>query len=227
MTSLYDELGVAADAGAGDIKRAYRKAAKRTHPDNHETGDRAAFDRVQRAWLILSDADRRARYDRGEPVDEDLMGGGESMVISLLAKFFTVVLAKFDPQYDDLVGETRKLIELSIDTGRKQLDKTRKAIDAFEKAQGRLTTADDRNILGGVIASRLADERRRLVATEAELTLHADVLDLCNAHSYRADPRPASAGWPSASRDRNRPEDDLILDLMMEQLLRKGRRSGR
>ena len=65
---LYSILGVAKGAGAGDITKAYRKLAKKLHPDLNP-GDKAAeekFKQISAAYSILSDAEKRGRYDRGE-----------------------------------------------------------------------------------------------------------------------------------------------------------------
>ena len=65
---LYAVLGVARDATAEEIRKAYRKIAKTSHPDLNP-GDKAAearFKAAQAAWDILGDAEKRARYDRGE-----------------------------------------------------------------------------------------------------------------------------------------------------------------
>ncbi|HRE47554.1 MAG TPA: molecular chaperone DnaJ [Aggregatilineales bacterium] len=62
---LYDILGVAKNASTDDLKRAYRKLAKQYHPDtNKEDGAEETFKEVNAAYAILSDADKRARYDR-------------------------------------------------------------------------------------------------------------------------------------------------------------------
>lgn len=69
--NLYETLGVTRDADADAIRSAYRKLAKRHHPDLNP-GDKAAearFKEVASANDILSDAGKRARYDRGE-IDE-------------------------------------------------------------------------------------------------------------------------------------------------------------
>ncbi len=62
----YDVLGVARDASADDIKRAYRKAAMQFHPDR-AGGDPEAdakFKQAAEAYEVLADADKRSRYDR-------------------------------------------------------------------------------------------------------------------------------------------------------------------
>ena len=62
----YEVLGVSKDASADDIKKAYRKAAMKYHPDRNP-GDKTAeekFKEAGEAYEVLSDADKRARYDQ-------------------------------------------------------------------------------------------------------------------------------------------------------------------
>jgi DnaJ-class molecular chaperone len=73
----YRELGVTKGASADEVRKAFRKLAKQYHPDTNP-GDKASeekFKRVSAAFDILGDADKRAKFDRGE-IDAD---GRETM----------------------------------------------------------------------------------------------------------------------------------------------------
>src|SRR5687767_9301424 len=64
----YATLGVQRGASEKDIKSAYRKLAKELHPDRNKDNPKAAerFSDVTKAYDLLSDKDKRARFDRGE-----------------------------------------------------------------------------------------------------------------------------------------------------------------
>lgn len=59
---FYELLDVPRDASAADIKKAYRMQAMKHHPD--KGGDSETFKDIQRAFEVLSDTDKRQRYDR-------------------------------------------------------------------------------------------------------------------------------------------------------------------
>jgi len=66
MATLYDTLGVHAHATDEEIKRAYRKAAMKWHPDRNNGAEevaRATFQEIKDAYAILSDAAQRKVYD--------------------------------------------------------------------------------------------------------------------------------------------------------------------
>src|SRR5215813_10355219 len=67
----YEVLGVKPDAGADEIRNVYRKLAKQFHPDLNpgKPEAEARFKAISAAYDLLSDPEKRARYDRGE-IDE-------------------------------------------------------------------------------------------------------------------------------------------------------------
>ena len=71
--SPYEVLGVSATVSQEELRRAYRRLARATHPDTGGTA--AAFQAVQTAWELVGDPEDRARYDRGESLVVDAVSG--------------------------------------------------------------------------------------------------------------------------------------------------------
>jgi hypothetical protein len=67
--SPYEVLGVPAAASEDDLRRAYRRLLRETHPDTG--GDAQRFIAVQVAWERIGTPEARARYDRGHPAEHD------------------------------------------------------------------------------------------------------------------------------------------------------------
>ncbi len=68
MRDPYTVLGVGRGASAAEIKKAYRKLAKENHPDRNADNAKALerFKEANSAYELLSDTDKKARFDRGE-----------------------------------------------------------------------------------------------------------------------------------------------------------------
>ncbi|HUG75839.1 MAG TPA: J domain-containing protein [Acidimicrobiia bacterium] len=90
MSDYYATLGVPRDASEQDIKRAFRRIARESHPDANP-GDGAAADRFReaaQAYEVLSDPQRRAAYDRGDTIDFGTLFSSFAGVEDLLQRFF-------------------------------------------------------------------------------------------------------------------------------------------
>jgi DnaJ-class molecular chaperone len=68
MRDPYEVLGVSKGASPEDIKKAYRKLAKKLHPDSNKKDPKAAtkFSELNGAYEIVGDEDKRKKFDRGE-----------------------------------------------------------------------------------------------------------------------------------------------------------------
>lgn len=94
----YDTLGVSKDADSAAIKQAYRRMAMKYHPDRNP-GDKSAEDKfksAQEAYAVLSDAEKKAAYDRfGHDAFQHGGGGGggapdfSSVFDDLFSNFFS------------------------------------------------------------------------------------------------------------------------------------------
>ncbi|WP_320673726.1 molecular chaperone DnaJ [Prochlorococcus sp. MIT 1341] len=77
MADFYDLLGVSKDADADSLKRAYRRLARKYHPDiNKDPGAEEQFKEIGRAYEVLGDPEKRARYDQ---FGEAGLGGAAGM----------------------------------------------------------------------------------------------------------------------------------------------------
>ncbi len=94
----YDVLGVAKDAAAGEIKKAYKKLALANHPDRNPGDDEAIerFKEAAEAYEVLNDPDKRARYDRfGHAGLERSSGGAQFHDIGDIFEHFSDIFEGF------------------------------------------------------------------------------------------------------------------------------------
>jgi DnaJ-class molecular chaperone len=108
---LYEVLGVSKSAAPDEVKKAYRKLAQKYHPDRNP-GDKEAeakFKEVSAAYEVLSDADRRAKYDQFGHTGPAMGGfpgahGGPTMDTAAAEELFRNLFGGGDVSFEDLLG---------------------------------------------------------------------------------------------------------------------------
>ena len=186
--SLYDDLGVAKDASAASVKAAHRAAAKRDHPD--VGGDRHRFDRVQRAYDVLGDPDRRRHYDETGAYDESPESAEEQEALGLVQRLVTEIMyGPADLTTLDLVGN-------ALAAAKKGRDKVAASTTAVERNLERLAVVrarlQRRSTEGADPVAALLDHQERELHQNRPkiaraLRVHDRAIVLLQDYSYRLD----------------------------------------
>jgi curved DNA-binding protein CbpA len=132
----YAVLEVKANATADDVKAAYRRRAKATHPDIG--GSSREFGDVKLAHAVLSDTERRERYDRTGDVEEPEPDNTEQGALERIAAMLKVVLeAEPDPNERDLVALMKAHLVSEVEAANSKLKVTRRSVQRAEQMRGR------------------------------------------------------------------------------------------
>lgn len=190
-TALYDTLGVPTDATQDEIKAAYRGKAKQHHPD--KGGDAAKFGAVQKAYDILGDEDKRARYDATGSTDTMDRG---ARIEAMARERFGGMLIESVQNSDTLhfgrnwiagavaqVGAERRRIEAE------QLALKAKAANA-EKLAARFKPKTPRNIPKDVLSHVKREITRMLEQASEKLEVLDRLEGLLTEYDFEADPTP-------------------------------------
>lgn len=190
-TELYDQLGVPPDASPEDIKAAYRGKAKQHHPD--KGGDAEAFGAIQKAYDILGDEDKRARYD--QTGSTDTMDRGARIEALARERFGSMLIESV--QSSDVLSFGRNwingaLAQVGADRHRIEAERATLGIKAAaaEKLAARFKPKTARNIPKDVL-SHVKREIDRMLAQAAEKLEVLDRLEvLLKEYDFEADPAP-------------------------------------
>lgn len=185
VTNPYEILGVRRDATDDQVKAAYRRRAKTTHPDSG--GDPEAFSRVQKAYELLLDPVRRKVFDDtgydvelADPVDLQAL-----IVIEKLVNQLTLDEREpgtFDPlarMRTDLSEEMRK-----ARFSKRELERHSSRIEHhLERLEKRPTT----DILGSMLRARIKAIATAIGETEAKIKASERACEMLYDYSYEVD----------------------------------------
>ena len=195
MTNHYETLGIDRAAVPEQIKAAYKRLAQTIHPD--KGGGDAAFQQLQEAYAVLSDPDRRARYDRGE--DTGPINSPEHRARSGMAGLFKkAALAAEDHQ--DMIQMVRDGINQGIKKVHGDTAKLERSIGKLEKARDRVTyKGDGVDMFAGVIDQQIDNAKRTIESLDDEANMASLMLIMLNDYECEVTAAPMHNPFSSAT----------------------------
>ena len=197
---LYEALGLNRDSPIGEVRKAYRRAAKKAHPDTGGSPEKFAL--VKLAADTLSDAKRRQHYDEtgqiDEPEPDTLEASARTMALGAIAGVLQAIDQKnFDYDEFDLLGDARKGLtrqkdenDRQIKAGERKVARLRKAAKKFVAKKGKV------NLIGPMMENQALDLERDLAKAAHTQAVLTRAIEILNDHTFDwSRPAPSSSAY--------------------------------
>lgn len=193
MNDLYGVLDLGRDCTAAQVKAAYRKLVKIHHPD--AGGSAEEFARVQLAFDVLSDATRRARYDRTGRTD-DIKVTPEAIQSVVNQTVAAIINAERpDGSTDDPSWENIKAkVLLTITSGRRglmvNLKSAKKKLHRLDQLAKRFKSKTDADPVGDAFALHREGLTKEVHQLEDALEMNLALEKVFESYDYEVGPGP-------------------------------------
>ena len=185
MTNPYEILGVRRDATDEQVKAAYRRRAKATHPDSG--GNPEAFSRVQKAYELLLDPVRRKVFDDtgydvelADPIDLQAL-----IVIEKLVNQLT--LDEREPGTFDPLARMRSDLSEEMRKARFSKRELERHASRIEHHLERLEKRPATDILGSMLRARIKAISTAIGETEAKIKANERACEMLYDYTYEVD----------------------------------------
>jgi curved DNA-binding protein CbpA len=180
----YSDLGVSRDATSDDIRRAYRKRASATHPDHG--GDADDFHRVHQAYLLLSNPEARAEYDRTGNVNYQESTSREyRLERAAISTLGSLLISFVSSNVSNIVLAIREELHNLINGRQLHLSKIQKEMSRYRNVQGQLTyKGHGINIFESVIRQRLRDGDNITRQAQFDIDTYYKALEILDDYEY-------------------------------------------
>lgn len=189
----YEVLGVPKDADAAAVKSAYRRKAQDAHPD--KGGEAEDFQRLNRANEILSDPEKRAKYDATGIVD-DAANNTEQAALNLINAMLAQVLqGDGDPLTCDVVAEMKAAIDGELRDAESKKRPLVRAQERIEKMRGRFIAAEGPGRFDQMLEWHGKQIAAQLSRFETLIAERKRAMEIVSDHTYRFDQSPQVTMW--------------------------------
>lgn len=177
----YDVLGLAPDATKKQIDEAYRRWARKLHPD-HSKGCAEAFKKINAAYEILNDPEAKAHFDRTGNVQnkQRRLSQIEGLIGSMLDDAFTQ--NRFDPirYMERKLDERRQSARDAARDGEELLERLRTRVASFRMANQGTTNKDSRDFIALALDTKVSEYQAAIAAANEDAELYGEALTYLN-----------------------------------------------
>lgn len=183
----YEVLGVPRNATDKQIKLAYKRRAKKLHPD--VGGDPEEFLKLQHSYLVLSDPKQRSKYDNDGTIEDDIEQDG---AINLLVNIFNEVLNQNVPYYVDYVHTMKQLLRKKQTEQQVRIPELEGDIKRFEQIRDRLSRKKNGNpILDQVLNNKIENCKGGIKACQESIQNYERAITILADYKFKVDTPPA------------------------------------
>ena len=201
---LYATLGLNRDAPMSEIRKAYRRAAKKAHPD--AGGSPEQFERLSRALAVLGDEKRRQHYDETGDDSAPEPDITEALARSTALGAIGDVMAAIDQKnadYDefDLLGDAKRHLTTQRGAEAGQIKKAKKKIERLKKAAKKFRAKKGKvNLIGPMLENQATELARGVAKAERQQEMLKRALEILAEHEFEFEKKAAPSAAAQAMR---------------------------
>ena len=181
MTDHYKTLGIERDATSEQIRKAYRKLAQTMHPDKNGGVDE--FQRLQEAYAILGDPDKRRAYDAGETVTGQHQQTDDEVARSRLAQLISSTIENASDHLD-MIAQMRSGLGRGSGEVTRKIAAIQKQIEKLEKNYHRIKySGDNVNLFLGVVDEKIRASNEQVSQLQREVRLIVVMLKMLDDYA--------------------------------------------
>ena len=186
--TLYEDLAIDKKATPDQIKKAYRQKAKQTHPDNGGKSDE--FRTIAKAYNILSDEEKRKRYDNGENPDHINQNTHEQNVLSAVFGIFNNIIDQnIDFTHNNLFDLIRQTIQANEEKAKTDKNKNQNNIKRYNDILKRIKKKDQSELFIQLLDDKIKGCNALIIQIDEHISVFEDALKLIKECEYEIDPQ--------------------------------------
>lgn len=193
MFDPYEILGVKRDADTAAVRKAYRRRAKRAHPDHGGSADK--FNTLHRALVVLTDEKKRAQFDRDGTIDERPDNAASDAAGVVLGLIGGLLQSRGSSIFQiDLIVVLKRSVQEIIGSQQAQLAVIENNIALGQKVASKIKRKDGKpSLLHLMLEQQIETLKGTMVNPRRIIAQHKDALALLDQLEYEPDvPTPSS-----------------------------------